>query len=279
MHKDLSYKAPLLRLVIIVASLILIFSPHHVRASVDVRGAKSVFLNFQKLVAQRDDSSFGAKFRDLAGLSALECFMRYYNLPNKNDNQLIEALVSLGLPKSDVKSFIKSGFGSSGAFSSPSTDDLSKLCPMIETEGFKAFCKENYPHVLSSDSSKKYSYLPYYLVLKSGKKSQVLLGLSCAVSFKEVKTTNGSSIDLIKPQEVTVGARDIEKLESPGVLNWSPDGNAIFVTAQSLPKNWTASSPIRLLDGRLITDVKSESLILKIKSLPKTFVWTLVIEP
>lgn len=237
--------------------------------------AKSVFLNYQKLEKINDVSEFGKWFRVTSSLTALDCFSKGFGLDN---NSLEKSLVDLGLPATDVKKFVGARFETTGNYFDYSESELSKMCPSIAINGFKPYCSATNSFT-SETELKQYPYPNQYIALKSGKETELSLRLKCSVTYKETMTSSGVAIDMWPVQSYSVQASDIETLESSGIKKWEAGANKVLVTAITLPSEFKSSSPLNLPKGLVADDVLSTNIVLKIKSLPTPFPWTLIVEP
>lgn len=255
---------------------LLIFGPNLAIAD-DLQEAKAIFLNYQKLKSQADPTDFGKWFRTTSLLTAMECFHSKFGLEK---SQVESALITAGLNALEVKSFLNSGFESTGSYSSPRAGELEQLCAQIASEGFKPFCNTGTPQNTNL-VGKKYRYPHEYLVVQSGQTTKVVLNLKCAVTFETTTKGEVTFIDSIQNQNYQVHGADVLSLESAGVTKWASDRTPIYISisAKTLPAEYREASPLNLADGKQAPDVMATSLALKIKSLPTTFSWLMVIEP
>ena len=271
----ISLKMHRMHLPILILTL-LICSPTLALAA-DLHEAKAIFLNYQRLKSQEDSTEFGKWFRTTSLLTAMECFHSQFDLER---SQVESSLISAGLSDLEVKGFFKSGFETTGSYSSPREGELKQLCAQIASEGFKPFCMTGTPQNTES-VRKKYQYPYEYLVVKSGQTTKVVLNLHCSVTFKETTRGGTTSVDSIPNQNYQVHSSDVVSLESAGITKWAADRTPIYlsVSAKTLPAGYRETSPLNLPNGEQARDVMATSLALRIRSLPTTFSWLLVVEP
>lgn len=235
-----------------------------------------MFLNYQKLEKLNDTSEFGKWFRVTSSMTALECFSEFFGLDN---NKLKKSLIGLGLQASDVNKFLDKGFENTGTYSLYSKNSLPKLCPSLAKNGFKPFCSTSTSFAINSKEKRKYNYPIYYIILKSGKKTDLSLGLKCSVTYNEIKTDNGVVQEMWPEQSYSASASDIVTLESTGLAKWNAESDRVVVTAKTVPVGYISPTEINLPGVNNVNDVMITNISLKIKSLSSIFPWTLIVEP
>ena len=239
--------------------------------------AKVIFLSYQKLAANPEQTDFGKWFRTTASLTAHTCFRE---MLGSGRGDIENSLINTGLNATDVKKFFKLGFETTGVYSVLRDEDQRKLCALVAAEGFKPYCSAGTAQNIDI-VKKKYSYPLNYLVVKSAQPTKVLLNLACAVSFKETKIagSNITSIESYQNQIYQIHSTDVLSVESAGITTWDRGPMYISVFPTTLPPNYREPSPLNLPGGLAVPEVMATSLTLRIKSLPTLFTWLLVVEP
>lgn len=237
--------------------------------------AKSIFVHLEELRKNSPQADpFWKSFRDLAGLSAVDCFNHLLEVTERKS--IKNHLSKLGLSEMRISSELGRGFESTGGYSLMKRPELEKLCSIAAKNGFKPFCSEGNPFTDSS-GKRRHKYPLNYLVLRAGEKTHITIPLECSVSFRETKTNGGSMISYAPAQRMFVTPATIELFESPAIQNWSAASGGrieILATASS-----GAKGSLLLPDHSVANDVWSTNLRIKLRQLPRTFIWTVVVEP
>ena len=238
--------------------------------------AKSLFVHLEELLKTSPQADpFWKTFRDLAGLSAVDCFDYLLELPDRES--IMKHLSKLGLGEARISSVLGRGFESTGGYSLMKKPELEKLCSIAAENGFKPFCSEGNPFT-DSAGNRRHKYPLNYLVLRAGEKTHITIPLECSVSFREMKTNGGSAVSYAPAQRIFVKPATIELFESPAIQNWSEaSGGRIEILAATSGSG--AKTGILLPDRSVANDVWNTSLRVKLRQLPRTFIWTVVVEP
>lgn len=238
------------------------------------RQAKAIFLNFEKLRAEKNRSPFQIWFEAMADFTALECMSS--NLGVKI-GALEAPLVATGLSTAVVKTFLDRKIEAAGAYTSASKREQAQLCPAIATVGFKPFCS---PGSIVTDASfkQRHQYPMNYVVLKAGHANLLNLQLRCSVAVLETKSNGGTSFVSWPIQYYQVKPADVMEIESVAFAKWSGASGNLLATAVQIPSGYKSSVPLNLPSGP-VTDVMTGNLTLKMKAPEATMTWTVVVEP